>query len=123
MEFFKYLGSFVSWGLRETTDVAERIKEATKAFGAVQNNLYGNNDITLHLPIRWFKAIVINVLLWGCDIWAFAPIQVKKIQVFYRRCIQYMLRITVFHKVRNDALLELASVDDVILTVRLRQCR
>ena len=64
--------------------------------------------------------IFVNVLLWGCESWALTLIQAKKIRVFYRRCLWYMLRITVCHKVRNNALLELAAVDDVISTMRLR---
>ena len=63
VEFFKYLGLFISWYLRESLYVAKRIKAATKVFGAVQTNFYGNPDIPLHPRIRWFKHIVVNVLL------------------------------------------------------------
>ena len=70
VECFKYLGLFISWELQETVDVFECIKAETKVFGAVQNNFCDNTDIPLRLRIRWFKAIVVKVLLWGCDIWA-----------------------------------------------------
>ena len=70
MECFKYLGLFISWELQETVDVFECIKAETKVFGAVQNNFCDNTDIPLRLRIRWFKAIVVKVLLWGCEIWA-----------------------------------------------------
>ena len=69
VECFKCPGSFISWDLRETMDVAERIKVARDVFGAVQKNFYGNTGIPLHLRIRWFKAIVSNVLLWGYESW------------------------------------------------------
>ena len=84
---------------------------------------YGNTDIPLHLQIRWFKAIFFNLLLWGCKRWALTLIQDKKVQFFYRWCLRYMLRVTIFHKAWNDVLLELAGVDDSILTMSLRQCR
>ena len=121
VEFFKYLGLFISWDLRETVDVSERIKAATKFFGAVQNNFYGNTDIPLHLQIQWFKVIAVNVLLWGCEIWALTYSEVKKIKVFYCRCLRYMLKITDFHQFWNNDLLKLVGVDDVILAMRLRQ--
>ena len=65
VECLKYLGFFISWDLLEIVDVSKRIKVATKVFGAVQKKLYINTDISTHLHIRWFKDIVINVLLWG----------------------------------------------------------
>ena len=63
VECFKCPGSFISWDLRETMDVVERIKVARDVFGAVQKNFYGNTGIPLHLRIRWFKAIFVKVLL------------------------------------------------------------
>ena len=122
VECFKYLGLFIYWYLRETVDVAKHIKAATEVFGAVQKNFYGNTEIPLQLWIQWLNDIVVNALLWGFESWALTSIQAKNIQVFYRWCLQYMLQITVFHKFRNDALLELSDVDGVIFTMRLLQC-
>ena len=51
IECLKYLGLLIFWDLREILDVDEHIKPATKVFGAVQKNFYGNTNIPFHLQI------------------------------------------------------------------------
>ena len=122
---FKYLGTYISWNLDDAYDVKERIKSANKIFGAVKRNFYGSSSFPLELCIRWFNAIVVNVLLCGCQSWALRSKHRNDLQVCYRQHLRTMLRVTVFHKIQNEKLLELARVHDImsILHLHVRRCR
>ena len=117
------MGTYISWNLRDDYDVKERIKAANKIFGAARHNFYGNKAIPLELRVRFYKAIVVNILLWGCESWALRSRNYKEIRVVYRRHIRAMLRVTVFYKIRNERLLELAQMEDIIAVMHLRQLK
>ena len=62
---FKYLGTIISWDLREVKDVEARIKSANKLFGSAKATFWSNARVPFELRMRFYKAIVVNILLWG----------------------------------------------------------
>jgi hypothetical protein len=68
-ETFKYLGSWLSFTLRDDTDVEKRIASATKAMGSL-GEFFDRNEISTCAKYLVFVAIPINFLLWGCESWA-----------------------------------------------------
>ena len=67
---FKYLGTTTSWDLRECNDVQARIKAANKLFGSAKATFWSNSRVAFGLRMRFYKAIIVNVLLWGGESWA-----------------------------------------------------
>ena len=67
---FKYLGTITSWDLRECNDVQARIKAANKLFGSAKATFWSNSRVPFGLQMRFYKAIIVNVLLWGGESWA-----------------------------------------------------
>ena len=64
---FKYLGSHISYSLQD--DNKSRIAAATKAFGALTKFWYSRH-LDTHSKYLIFRAIPMNLLLWGCESWS-----------------------------------------------------
>ena len=67
---FTYLGSILSSSLDDTVDIDHRIKQATRAFGAMANGIFKNSFLSLKSKKLLYLAIPMNLLLWGCETWA-----------------------------------------------------
>ena len=89
---FKYLGSFLSYNLRDDYDISNRILQANKSFGAMKE-FYGRPEVTLRSKKLFFRAVQINLLLWGCESWALREELLVKLEVFVRRKIRTILGI------------------------------
>jgi hypothetical protein len=66
---FKYLGSYISYGLQDDYDIKSCIAAATKAFGALTKFWY-NQHVDTYSKYLIFRAIPMNLLLWGCKAWS-----------------------------------------------------
>jgi hypothetical protein len=118
---FKYLGTVTSWDLRESNDVQARIKAANKLFGSAKATFWSNSRVPFGLRMRFYKAIIVNVLLWGCESWAIQSKEVHDLRVFQFRCLRSILKINVMHKVSRVRILEMCQVQDIIQTMDLRR--
>jgi hypothetical protein len=67
---FKYLGSYFVPELNDTADITERISQARKLFGSMNKQLLSNKKIPIDIRCRLYQAIVVNIVLWGSEIWA-----------------------------------------------------
>ena len=66
---FKYLGSYISYNLRDDYDIQNRVLNASKAMGALKN-FWDNPHVDLYSKFLIFRAIPLNLLLWGCETWS-----------------------------------------------------
>jgi hypothetical protein len=66
---FKYLGTIISYSLRDDTDINTRIASAGKAMGAL-NGFFKRPQVNTYSKYLIFMAIPINLLLWSCESWA-----------------------------------------------------
>ena len=73
--------------------------------------------------MRFYKAIVVNTLLWGCESWAMQSKDVQAPRVLQFRCLRTILKINVMHKISRDKILEMCQVQDIIQTMDLRRAR
>ena len=120
---FKCLGTIVSWDLREVKDVEARIKSTNKLFGSAKATFWSNARVPFELRMRFYKAIVVNTLLWGCESWAMQSKEVQALRVFQFRCLRTILKINVMHKVSRFRTLEMCQVQDIVQTMDLRRAR
>jgi hypothetical protein len=67
---FNYLGTTFNPELNNSNDVQLRIDQASKAFYAMNNNVFRCKDISSKLRLRTYNAIIVNRLLWACKSWA-----------------------------------------------------
>ena len=85
---FKYLGTTFTPDLNDSKDIKKQIDQAQRAYYALNKNVLRNNKIPIKLRLRIYNAIVINLLLWGCESWAIKEEDHRKLEVCHHRCLQ-----------------------------------
>jgi hypothetical protein len=102
---FKYLGSYISYSLQDDYDIKSRIAAATKAFGALTKFWY-NQHVDTYSKYLIFRAIPMNLLLWGCEAWSLRQSLLDKLEVFLTRNVRKILRISMYQvqkeRITND---------------------
>ena len=89
---FKYLGTFISYNLRDDYDIDRRIAAASKAMGALKL-FFNKKEVSTYSKYLIFMAIPINLLLWGCENWSLRVDHVNKLERFVTRQIEKLLDI------------------------------
>ena len=64
---FKYIGSYISYSLKDDYDIEHRISQDSSAKGAL-NNFWIDNTVDNISKDLIFCEIPCNLLLWGCDV-------------------------------------------------------
>ena len=89
---FKYLGSWLSFSLRDDHDIERRIGAANASMGAL-SNFWKDHHVDMYSKYMIFRAIPCNLLLWGCESWALRQTLLNKLEVFLHRSIRSILNI------------------------------
>ena len=102
---FKYLGSTISYNLRDNDDVTARIAAANASMSALKN-VWRNPHLDAYSKYLLFRAIPMNLLLWGCETWSIRQTLLNKLDVFMHRSIQRILDISMGQvkdeRIRNE---------------------
>jgi hypothetical protein len=120
---FRYLGSIIDDNLKDDKDVDSRIKKATAAFGALSKCVFRRKDVKLSTKKKVYEALVLSILLYGCESWNLTVKLRNKLTSFHRRCVRRMCRVTVFNHITTKELLSrlnLRSLSSYLLVRRLR---
>ena len=91
---FKYLGNYISYSLCDDLDIKHRLAQASATMGALREFCIDQAVETCSKYLI-FCAIPINLLLWGCEIWAIRESLFKKLEVFFHRSIRNILGISI----------------------------
>ena len=93
VEKFRYLGSHIGQRLDSDVDIDERLSKASQTFGALRKHTFANRDVKPETKARLYVALVLGVLLYGCESWFLREKEYKKMQRFHHDCVRTMLRI------------------------------
>ena len=124
---FKYLGSYISYHMRDDYDIEKRIAAGSKAMGALSN--YWNNDhVDMFFKYRIFMAIPVNLLLWGCESWALKESSLNRLDVFLHRSIRRIMKISMSqvkeNRISNEKIREMFyHIPNLRELIAIRQCR
>ena len=66
---FTYLGSMIHCSLSDSHDVANRIRKAPAAFGALRETIFWTRYVPLQAKSALYSSGVFGVLLYGCESW------------------------------------------------------
>jgi hypothetical protein len=66
----KYLGCLIDRDGKDDSDVNARIQQASRAFGSIRSCIFSNSVITMRVKAAVYAAVVLSVLLYGCEAWA-----------------------------------------------------
>jgi hypothetical protein len=65
---FRYLGSLISYNLRDNNDITARIAAANASMGALKE-VWRSPHLDVYNKYLLFRAILMNLLLWGAETW------------------------------------------------------
>ena len=92
------MSDFILWGSKITADgdCSHEIKRHLLLGGKVMINLdsiFKSRDITLPTKVRLVKAIVFQVVMYGCETWTVKKAECQKIDAFELWCWRRLLRV------------------------------
>jgi hypothetical protein len=99
---FRYLGSLISYNLRDDDDITSRLAAANASMGKLKE-VWRNPHLDVYNKYLLFRAIPMNLLLWGAETWSLRKSQLDKLEVFLHRSIRRILQISMT-KVREQRL-------------------
>jgi len=123
---FKYLGSVLQQMLDDKVDIDARIKQAKGQFQAMRKNVFTNKEIPLSERLRYYNALTINTVLWGCESWALKASLVKKLEGMHHNCLRQIVGYNYYlhgHVKNEDIRAEALDTYTMETNLELRRCR
>ena len=90
---FKYLGSRISYSLHNDDDINARLAAASQSMGALKE-VWRNPHLDTYSKYLLFRAIPVNLLLWGCENWSLRQSLLRQLEVFLHRNIRRILNLS-----------------------------
>ena len=97
VDWFCYLGSILARDCRDSLDVANRIKVAGNAFGALRACLFRQRKISLRAKSVVYVGLVLSILLYGSETWCLTERLLHQLRLFHARCARSMCRLNLWH--------------------------
>ena len=82
VEQFKYLGSLVHGGVVDVKLAVELFKHLG-VFGSLHDSVFTASDLTMEIKRIVYQSVVLGVLLYGAETWAFSQNLVGKLDRFH----------------------------------------
>ena len=126
---FKYLGSYFVPELNDTADITERISQARKLFGSMNQRVFSNKEIPIDICRRLYQAIVVNIALWGSESWALKEADRSKMEAFHHGCLRRMCGLTMWdvaeRRITNEHVRRMVAKTSPTMDsmMELRKCR
>ena len=105
VDAFKYLGSTLTKDGRSTKEIKTRIGLATSAMARL-NKVWRSRDISFTTKMRLYKALVVSILLYGCESWTMTAETTKRIQTFETKSFRRLLGVPWQARKTNEFILQ-----------------
>ena len=92
-ESFKYLGSYITGDTTDEKDITERIKQASKAYGALSTHVYGSKNFSYRVKAQLYTTFVLSILLYGAEAWAVTEKDLDRLRTWHMARARHMARI------------------------------
>ena len=110
---FTYLGSVISAKGSLDAEITNRLHKASRAFGALYHRVWKDKAIHQGAKLAIYTAVVLSVLLYGCQSWTPYQRHVSKLESFHHRCLRTILGIRWQQMVPNTAVLKRAGCSSI----------
>ena len=90
---FKYLGATLTKDGRSTSEIKTRLAMATAAMAKL-SRFWKSKTISFNTKMKLFKALVLSILLYGCESWTMTAETTRRIQTFETKCFRRLLDIS-----------------------------
>lgn len=98
---FKYLGATLTKDGRSTTEIKTRLAMATSAMAKL-NNIWKSREISFSTKFKLYRALVLSILLYGCESWTLNAETTRRVQTFETKCFRRLLGISWADRQTND---------------------
>ena len=118
---FTYLGSIITIDGKCDRDIEHRIGKANHSFGRLRSRVWSSHDIRLEAKLALYNAIVLSLLLYGCEAWTLYARHVKQINSFHIRCLRSIIGIKWSDYITNDEVCARAGSSEMRIILTRRQ--
>ena len=101
VDSFTYLGATLTKDGSSRAEILRRIAIATSAMARLAR-LWKSDTISFPVKHKLYKALVVSILLYGCESWTLLADTERRIQAFEMRCLRKLLRITYLERKTNE---------------------
>ena len=119
VEEFVFLGSVVP---DTSADVMRRIALAASAFGRLRKVIWDRHDISNHLKIRLYNALILPIATYASETWTLKSEDTRKLTVFEMRCLRSILGTTIADRIRNTYIITRSGIRHTIID-HIKTCR
>lgn len=122
---FTYLGSLLCSTLSDRPELTRRIGLATSAFNRLATPILTARDVPSRVKALVYEALILTILLFGCESLAFDGDMRRRICNFHSRCVRRMCRVTRWlqwrHHITDEVLLQRLGLHPALEYVRRRK--
>ena len=122
-ERFTYLGSDIHASASCEPEVRRRLGRARGAFESLDQGVWHSRYLCKRTKVRVFRALVLPVLLYGCETWTLTIDLRRSLNSFGTKSLRKILGYRWSDFVPNDRLLREAGMRSVTCIIRERQLR
>jgi hypothetical protein len=97
---FRYLVFLINYILCDNNNITARFASAIASMGPLKE-IWQNPHLDIYNKYLLFRAILMNLLLWGAETWSLCKLQLDPLEVFLHRSIHWILQISI-SKVQED---------------------
>ena len=122
---FTYLGSMLCSTLSDRPELTRRIGLATSAFNRLAGPVLTASDVPLRVKALVYEALILAILLFGCESLAFDADMRRRVCNFHNRCVRRMCRVTCWlqwrHRIPDEVLLQRLGLHPALEYIRRRK--
>jgi len=128
VEQFKYLGTTLTNQNSFQEEIKSRLKSGKACYHSVQN-LLSSSLLSKNLKIKIYRAVILPVVLYGCETWSLTLREERRISVLENRVLRRIFgpkRDEVrgeWRKLHNEKLNDLYCSPNIVLVMKLRIMR
>ena len=110
VDSFTCLGSSLSSSNSLDKKVSNRIDKASASYGRLHKRVLNERGLKLMTKCAVYRAVVLTVLLYGCESWTLYSRHVKLLDQFHQSCLRRTLNIEWYNRLSNARVLSKAKI-------------
>ena len=122
---FCYLGSLLDTTLSDLSDVTNRVRKGSQAFGMLRKSFFCSPHFSRTTKRIVFDSLVTNICLFGCESWSVTAEIERRLRSMQTQCCKQMLGITTDEMMSNRVsaaeMRDRLGMEDIIQRMRCLQ--
>nr|VZI36657.1 unnamed protein product [Spirometra erinaceieuropaei] len=123
VENFPYLGSTLSRNTKIDDEVANRISNASQAFGRLQSTVWNRHGLQLSTKLKMYKSVILPTPLYGAETWTVYTRQACRLNHFHLSCLRRVLRLNWQDRIPDTEVLERTGILSIYSMLSQMQLR